>query len=121
MSIRIDVQTRFLPAQSDVRADRYAFSYTVTIRNESNETAQLLSRHWVIDDGAGHIEEVRGPGVVGETPRLKPGEAFTYTSGAVIASPIGSMRGSYQMRSDEGRLFDAVIPEFALRMPRTLN
>jgi ApaG protein len=121
MKIDIQVQTRFLPEHSDVLRDRYAFAYTVTIRNVSDAPARLKSRHWVIAHGDGHVEEVRGPGVIGETPRLKPGEAFSYTSGAVLNAPMGSMHGSYQMQTDDGAMFEAPIERFTLLMPRTLN
>ena len=120
---RIEVTARvtFVPEQSDVEAGRYVFAYTMTIRNTGSITARLLSRHWIITDANEHVQEVKGEGVIGEQPRLKPGEAFEYTSGTAIATPVGTMRGSYQMVSDDGVQFDAAIPEFTLSMPRVLH
>ncbi len=108
-------------SQSEPDNERYVFSYTITIRNEGGVPAQLLSRHWVITDANGNVQEVKGEGVVGEQPHLKPGEGFQYTSGAMIATPVGSMRGSYQMLTDSGDEFDAEIPAFTLAIPRTLH
>lgn len=119
--IQIDVNTRFLPEQSTPEQNRYAFAYTITITNKGRAPAQLVSRHWLITHGNGKIDEVRGPGVVGETPRLEPGEAFEYTSGAVLEAPVGTMEGSYQMITDEGEQFDAPIKRFVLSMPRVLH
>jgi len=120
---RIEVTARvtFVPEQSDVEAGRYVFAYTMTIRNTGSITARLLSRHWIITDANEHVQEVKGEGVIGEQPRLKPGEAFEYTSGTAIATPVGTMRGSYQMIADDGVQFDAAIPEFTLSMPRVLH
>jgi ApaG protein len=120
-SIRIKVQTAYMPEQSDPESDRYVFAYTVTIRNEGTAAAQLLNRHWIITDANGHESEVRGPGVVGEQPRLKPGEGFRYSSGAVLETPVGSMRGSYQMADETGRRFDAPIAPFTLAVPGSIN
>ncbi|AVP96599.1 Co2+/Mg2+ efflux protein ApaG [Ahniella affigens] len=120
-SIQIDVNTRFLPDQSTPEQNRYAFAYTITITNKGRAPAQLVSRHWLITHGNGKIDEVRGPGVVGETPRLMPGEAFEYTSGAILEAPVGTMEGSYQMVTDEGDQFDAPIKRFVLSMPRVLH
>ena len=97
------------------------FSYTVTIRNRGETPAKLLSRHWIITDGNGKVQEVRGDGVVGEQPRVRPGEDYQYTSGAVLETAVGTMRGSYQMLSEDGTRFDAAIPEFTLSVPRTLH
>ncbi len=108
------VQTRYLPEQSAPHDDRYAFAYTVTIVNRGQVPAQLIARHWMIVDGRGHTEEVKGLGVVGQQPLLKPGEAFEYTSGAVIRTPLGSMRGSYFCVAEDGERFEADIPVFAL-------
>ena len=119
--IRVSVQTGFLPEQSSPAEGRYAFRYTVTIANEGNEAARLRSRHWVITDGNAKVEEVRGPGVVGYQPTLKPGEAFEYTSGCVLETPFGVMRGTYQMERPDGRSFDAVIADFTLAVPNVLN
>jgi len=119
--IRVRVQSLYLPDQSSPRDDRYVFAYTITISNESARTAQLRTRHWIITDGRGTIEEVRGDGVVGEQPWLRPGEDFHYTSGAVLETPVGTMRGSYHMLADDGRHFDASIPQFTLSVPRTVH
>jgi ApaG protein len=115
--IRVDVETAYLDEQSDPREGRYVFSYTITIRNEGQVPARLLTRHWVITDANGKVEEVRGDGVVGEQPYLKPGQGFRYSSGAVIETPVGSMQGSYQMLADDGMHFDAPILPFRLAMP----
>lgn len=119
----IDVLTapRFLAEQSQPAQGRFAFAYTITIRNDGAVPAKLLTRHWLITHGNGRVEEVRGPGVVGEHPHLAPGEAFEYTSGAVLDTPVGTMQGSYQMLADDGTAFDAVIPRFTLSVPRTLH
>lgn len=120
-AITVDVRTRFLPEQSAPDENRFAFAYTITIRNAGQMPAQLLSRHWLITHGTGKIDEVRGPGVVGETPRLEPGEAFEYTSGAILEAPVGTMEGSYQMVADDGTRFEAPIKRFVLSMPRILH
>lgn len=119
--IRIEVETAFLPEQSEPRSQRYAFAYTITIRNEGKSAARLVARHWVITDSNGKVEEVRGPGVVGEQPHLAPGQGFRYTSGAVIETPVGTMQGSYQMLGDDGQRFDAPIRPFRLAVPGVLN
>jgi len=119
--LSVQVQPRYLAEQSDPEDGRYLFAYTVTIRNTGEITAQLLSRHWIITDAEGQIEEVRGPGVVGEQPVLRPGEAFQYTSGCPLGTPVGSMHGSYQCIAEDGTAFEASIPEFVLSMPRTLH
>jgi ApaG protein len=119
--IRVSAQTQYLADQSDEKAGRYVFAYTITIRNTGNVAAQLISRHWIITDGQNKVQEVRGLGVVGEQPRLKPGEAFEYTSGTAIATPVGTMRGAYQMVAEDGTKFDAPIPEFTLSIPRVLH
>ncbi|MCP5420615.1 MAG: Co2+/Mg2+ efflux protein ApaG [Gammaproteobacteria bacterium] len=120
-NIRVDVQSFYVEEQSDPDEERYVFAYTITIRNQGTVPARLLTRHWVITDSDGHIEEVRGEGVVGEQPYLQPGEGFRYTSGAVLRTPVGSMKGSYQMIGDDGLSFDADIPPFTLAIPRTLH
>jgi ApaG protein len=117
----VGTTTRYLADQSDELADRYVFSYTITIRNAGNATAQLISRHWIITDARGQVQEVRGLGVVGAQPTLKPGESFEYTSGTSIATPVGTMRGTYQMVGEDGSRFDAVVPEFTLSVPRVLH
>lgn len=117
----VGTTTRYLADQSDESADRYVFSYTITIRNAGNASAQLISRHWIIIDARGQVQEVRGLGVVGAQPTLKPGESFEYTSGTSIATPVGTMRGTYQMVGEDGTRFDAVVPEFTLSVPRVLH
>ena len=119
--IRVDVETSYLDEQSDPGEGRYVFSYTITIRNEGQVPARLLTRHWVITDANGKVEEVRGDGVVGEQPYLKPGQGFRYSSGAVIETPVGSMQGSYHMLGDDGAQFDAPIEPFRLAMPGILQ
>ncbi|MCU0842069.1 MAG: Co2+/Mg2+ efflux protein ApaG [Thiobacillaceae bacterium] len=119
--ITVTPLANFVPDQSDEAAGRYVFAYTITITNTGTMTAQLISRHWVITDANHSSQEVRGLGVVGEQPLLKPGESFEYTSGTSIATPVGTMRGSYQMVAEDGEQFDAEVPEFLLSMPRTLH
>ena len=119
--LNIDVQTRYLPDQSDEQADRYVFAYTITIRNTGTIAAQLISRHWLITDGNHDVQEVRGLGVIGEQPKLDPGQSFQYTSGASIGTPVGTMRGSYQMVAADGTRFETPIPEFTLSIPRVLH
>lgn len=119
--IRIDVESLFLPEQSDVAGDRYVFAYRIVITNESETTVQLMRRHWFIHESSGEIREVEGEGVVGEQPVLEPGGSHEYTSGAVLETPAGTMRGTYLMNGEEGGEFDVTIPEFQLRMPRTLH
>jgi len=119
--IRVDVDTSYLEDQSDPKERRYVFSYTITIRNEGNVPARLLTRHWIITDSNGKVQEVRGEGVVGEQPYLKPGQGFRYSSGAVLETPVGAMQGSYQMVADDGEQFDAPIAAFRLAMPGLLH
>jgi ApaG protein len=119
--IRIDVETAYLEDQSEPKDLRYVFAYTITIRNEGEKPARLLTRHWVITDANGKVQEVRGDGVVGEQPYLKPGQGFRYSSGAVLETPVGSMQGSYQMVADDGAQFDAPIPAFRLAIPGVLH
>lgn len=119
--IAIELATQYLPDQSDPDAERYFFAYTVTVTNIGSVAVQLISRHWIITDAAGKVEEVRGLGVVGHQPLLKPGESFDYTSGCPLPTPVGTMRGSYQMVAEDGSRFEATIPEFVLAMPRTLH
>ena len=120
-AIDIAVATRFLDEQSSPDADRYVFAYTIRIHNGGEVPARLLSRHWVITDANGKVQEVRGAGVVGEQPWLRPGEDFEYTSGAVLETALGTMHGSYQMVADDGTEFDAPIAPFTLSVPRTLH
>jgi len=119
--IRIDVNTNYVDDQSKPDENRYAFAYTITIRNEGEVPARLLTRHWVITDANGKVQEVRGDGVVGEQPYLLPGQGFRYSSGAVLETPVGAMQGSYQMEADDGVRFDAPIPPFRLAMPGILH
>lgn len=119
--IQIDVRTVFLPGQSAPDENRYVFAYTVTITNSGSVPARLMTRHWVITDANDQTREVRGEGVVGEQPYLLPGSSFQYTSGTILETPVGTMRGSYQMIADDGTEFDAEIPSFTLSIPRTLH
>ena len=119
--IRVHVRSQYVAEQSVPQAHRYVFAYTVRIANEGAEPAQLRTRHWIITDGSGKVEEVKGPGVIGQTPYLRPGEHFEYTSGCVLQTPRGEMRGSYQMYRPDGRMFDAMIAPFLLALPHSLN
>lgn len=119
--IRVDVRSEYIPEQSTPAAKRYVFAYTIRISNEGTSIAQLRSRHWVITDSNGKVEEVRGPGVVGKQPALEPGQAFEYTSGCMLPTPRGEMRGTYQMQRKDGTMFDAEIAAFELALPYTLN
>jgi ApaG protein len=119
--IRVSVRTSYIPEQSVPREHRYVFAYSIRIANEGPRTAQLLSRHWIITHGTGHVEEVKGPGVVGAQPRLEPGQAFEYTSGCVLSTPHGTMHGTYEMKRDDGSTFNATIAPFSLSMPYALN
>ncbi|HQU78581.1 MAG TPA: Co2+/Mg2+ efflux protein ApaG [Azonexus sp.] len=120
---RIEVQpvAQFIPDQSDPEENRYLFAYTITIRNVGEVPTQLVSRHWIITDAHDEVQEVRGLGVVGKQPLLKPGESFQYTSGSALNTPVGTMKGTYQMVAEDGTHFDAEIPEFTLAMPRVLH
>jgi ApaG protein len=119
--INIQVETNYLVEQSEPREQRYVFAYTITIRNEGEVPAKLLTRHWIITDANGRVQKVRGDGVVGEQPYLKPGQDFRYSSGAVLETPVGTMQGSYQMIADDGTKFEAPIPAFRLAMPGMLH
>lgn len=119
--ITVVPRATYIPEQSDADADRYAFAYTITITNTGELPAQLLSRHWIITDANNLVQEVKGQGVVGAQPKLKPGESFEYTSGSMLATPVGTMRGTYQMVAEDGTRFDAPIPEFTLSVPRVLH
>ncbi len=119
--VDVAVETQFIQNQSDPDSRRFVFAYTITITNSGNVPAKLLTRHWIITDADGRKQEVRGEGVVGEHPHLKPGESFRYTSGAAIETPVGSMEGSYQMLADDGHKFDAPISPFTLAVPGTLH
>jgi len=120
-SISIQVKTSYIKEQSKPDAERFVFSYTVTLSNQGENAAKLLSRHWIITDAVDAIQEVQGIGVVGEQPRLEPGEEYTYTSGVVLETETGTMKGSYQMQCDSGEQFDAEIPTFALVPPHAVH
>jgi len=119
--IAVEARSTYVPEQSDEESRRYVFAYTITIRNTGSVPAQLISRHWIITDSDNRVQEVRGMGVVGEQPLLKPDQSFEYTSGTAIATPVGTMRGSYQMVAEDGVAFEAAIPEFTLSIPRVLH
>ena len=120
-SVEVEIETQYIDEQSLPDQDHYVFAYTITIHNNGDVPAQLLRRHWVITDANNKVQEVKGEGVVGEQPHLKPGERYRYTSGTMLETPVGTMRGSYQMIADDGVEFDADIPQFTLSMPRTLH
>jgi ApaG protein len=117
----VSVQTAYLPDQSSPEDSKYAFSYTVTITNIGAIAAQLISRHWIITDANNYVQEVKGLGIVGAQPLLAPGKQFEYTSGTLLATPVGAMRGSYQIVAEDGTFFDAVIEPFTLAVPKMLN
>ena len=119
--VSVSVEPNYLADQSAPDEDRYVFSYTVTIRNTGEKPARLLTRHWIITDGNGKTQEVRGEGVVGEQPHLDPGQQYRYTSGTVSETPVATMQGSYQMVADDGTQFEADIPVFTLSMPHILH
>jgi len=120
-ALKVSVQTRFLPEQSKPEERQFSFAYTIRITNAGNVPTQVISRHWLITDASGKVIEVKGLGVVGHQPLLAPGEQFEYTSGSQIATPAGTMRGTYFCVADDGERFEAEIPEFSLSMPRTLH
>jgi ApaG protein len=117
----VRAEPRFVPEQSDASVGRYVFAYTITVMNTGQTAAQLLARHWIITNADGDVEEVRGEGVVGEQPILRPGEAFQYTSGCPLATPVGTMRGTYFCVAEDGTRFEVPIPEFVLSAPRVLH
>ena len=119
--VRIEVSTQYDPSRSFPEHNRWFYLYTVEISNDGSETVQLVSRHWIITDATGHVEEVKGPGVVGESPVLEEGESFEYTSGCPLTTPYGSMHGTYQMVTADGDRFDAKIGEFVLGQPQSLH
>ncbi|MFO1415486.1 MAG: Co2+/Mg2+ efflux protein ApaG [Burkholderiales bacterium] len=119
--VTVAPKAAFLADQSDPAKGEYVFSYTITITNTGQVPVQLVSRHWIITDADHKVQEVKGMGVVGQQPTLRPGESFEYTSGASIPTPVGTMRGTYQMRAEDGHAFDAPIPSFTLSVPRTLH
>ncbi|MCP4407046.1 MAG: Co2+/Mg2+ efflux protein ApaG [Gammaproteobacteria bacterium] len=120
-SIKVKVDTAYIESQSNAERNRYVFAYTITIQNQGAIPAKLLTRHWIITDSNGKIQEVRGEGVIGEQPHLRPGEGFQYTSGTMLETPVGTMHGSYQMLADDGTEFDAEIEAFTLSIPRVLH
>lgn len=120
-AIKVDVATRYLADDSDPEDDKFVFAYTITITNQGDVAAKLLTRHWIITHGNGKTQEVKGDGVVGEQPLIKPGQGYQYTSGTVLETPVGTMGGSYQMIDEEGQQFDATIPDFVLSGPHTLH
>jgi ApaG protein len=119
--VAVSSQTQYVAEQSDEENSRFVFAYTITIRNKGSVPAQLVSRHWIITDGRDQVQEVRGLGVVGAQPLIKPGDSYEYTSATAIATPVGTMKGSYQMVAEDGTHFDAEIPEFTLSVPRVLH
>jgi len=119
--IQVTVQVRHLAEQSDEADERFVFSYTIIITNQGSQAVQLLSRHWIITDANNHVQEVKGKGVVGEQPVIKPGEKFEYSSGTVLTTQVGTMSGSYRMRVLDGAEFTIPVPQFVLSVPRTLH
>jgi len=119
--IRVTVTTQYIEAESNPEANRFTFSYTINIENYGEIPVKLLSRHWIITDANNRVQEVKGKGVIGEQPYLMQANAFTYTSGTMLETPVGSMQGTFQMIADDGHLFDAVIEPFSLALPRVLN
>ena len=119
--VEVTAESFYVENQSDPAQDQYVFAYTMTVRNTGRVAATLLSRHWIITDADGQVQEVQGEGVVGEQPRLQPGEHYRYTSGTMLQTPVGSMRGSYLMRADDGHRFRAEIPMFTLAIPGVLH
>ena len=119
--ITVAAHATYVAEQSDPSRDQYVFAYRIKVTNTGTVAAQLMSRHWIITDGEHRVQEVKGAGVIGQQPLLKPGQSFEYTSGTQIATPVGTMRGSYQMVAEDGRAFDAPIPSFTLSVPRVLH
>jgi ApaG protein len=119
--VRVRVESEYVPESSEPSKNQWFFLYRVTISNDSSEVVQLLTRHWIITDGTGRVEEVRGPGVVGKQPILNPGESFEYTSGTPLSTPFGVMQGTYQMITESGGRFDAVIAPFTLSEPYSVH
>jgi ApaG protein len=120
-NINVLVETYYIKAESNPDSNRFVFAYTITIENKGSVAAKLLTRHWIITDANNHSHEVKGKGVIGEQPHLKPTESFKYTSGTMIETPVGAMQGSFQMITDDGELFEAEILPFSLAIPRVLN
>ena len=120
-AIFVTAQAFYLPDQSDEENDQYVFAYTIRITNTGDVAAKVVSRHWIITDADNQVQEVRGMGVVGEQPNIKPGASFEYTSGSSLTTMVGTMRGTYQMTAEDGTKFEAAIPEFTLSVPRVLH
>ena len=120
-NIQVKVTTQYIEAESNADANRFIFSYTITIENQGDIPAKLLSRHWIITDANNRVQEVKGKGVIGEQPYLRPGQSFQYTSGSMLETPVGSMQGTFQMIADDDHHFDAIIEPFSLALPRMLN
>ena len=120
-AINVAAKAAYVADQSDPSRNQYVFAYTITVTNAGTVAAQLVSRHWIITDSDHHVQEVKGLGVVGQQPLLRPGESFEYTSGASLPTPVGTMRGTYQMVAEDGQSFDAAIPSFTLSVPRVLH
>ena len=120
-NINVTVDSQYIEAESNPEANRFVFAYTVRIKNNGNIGAKLISRHWIITDANNRTQEVKGKGVIGEQPYLKPGESFEYTSGTMMETPVGSMHGSYQMIANDEHDFDALIEPFTLALPKILN
>ena len=119
--IQVKVTTQYIEAESNSDANRFVFAYTITIENKGDIPAKLLSRHWIITDANNRVQEVKGKGVIGEQPYLRPGQSFQYTSGTMLETPVGSMQGTFQMIADDDHHFDAIIDPFSLALPRMLN
>lgn len=119
--VHVAVQVRYLADQSDEADERYVFSYTISITNQGEQAVQLIARHWLITDANGHVQEVSGRGVVGEQPLIQPGQRYEYSSGTVLATPVGTMSGSYRMQVADGGSFSVPVPQFVLSVPRTLH
>jgi len=117
----VEVESRYVERESDPAGERYVFAYTITIRNTGAAAGQLLNRHWWVTDGQGEVQEVEGPGVVGQQPRIPPGESFRYTSAALIGTPVGAMHGHYEFQRDDGERFDVEIPAFSLCVPAMVH
>jgi ApaG protein len=120
-SVTVTAQAFFLPDQSDEENDQYVFAYTIRIVNTGTMAAKLLTRHWIITDADNQVQEVKGVGVVGEQPELSPGQSFEYTSGSSLSTSVGTMRGTYHLKAEDGTKFDATIPEFTLSVPRVIH
>jgi len=117
----VEAESRYVPKESDPDNDRYVFAYTITIRNDGDAAGQLLNRHWWITDGQGEVQEVEGPGVVGQQPHIPPGDSFRYTSAALLATPVGAMHGHYEFQDDDGERFEVEIPAFSLCVPTMVH